>query len=131
MITINHIIFLYWNRQITQEQMLGYLKDIPPDITAEWIDDLVNRVPDAMLFATSGDRVDYPDGREMPREDIHERILQAARQFCIGGSIKNWQAGTAFRAKEAGLCEDWEYWTFGRIAHEMQQKVLAGKRKLY
>ena len=62
-----------------------------------------------MLFATSGDRVDYPDGREMPREDIHERILQAASQFCIDGSIKNWQAGTAFRAKETGLCEDWEY----------------------
>jgi len=131
MFTINHIIFLYWNHQITQEQMLEYLKDIPSDVTAKWIDDLVNRIPDAMLFATSSDRVDYPDDRNMPTEDIHERILQAARQFCIDGSIKNWQAGTAFQAKEAGLCEDWEYWTFERIAWEMQQKALAGKRKLY
>ena len=81
MFTINHIIFLYWNHQITQEQMLEYLKDIPSDVTAKWIDDLVNRIPDAMLFATSSDRVGYPDGRNMPTEDIYERILQAVR-YC-------------------------------------------------
>ena len=42
--TINHILFLYWNHQISRKQTLEYLADIPSDILAEWIDDLVNRV---------------------------------------------------------------------------------------
>lgn len=41
--TVNHILFLYWNHQISREQTLEYLADIPSDILAEWIYDLVNR----------------------------------------------------------------------------------------
>lgn len=128
---INHIIFLYWNHQITQEQMLKYLADIPSKILAEWIDDLVNRIERAMQFATQSDRLTYPEGRQLPEKDIHERILEAAKRFCIGGSIKHWTAGNTMDAKEAGLIEDYEYWTAVRIAEEMSTKAKAGKRKLY
>ena len=68
---INHIIFLYWNNQISQEQMLEYLQDVPPKILAKWIDSLVNRIDDAMKFATLSDRVEYPEGRVLPEKDIH------------------------------------------------------------
>ena len=54
---VNHILFLYWNHQISRKQTLEYLADIPSDILAEWIDDLVNRVNEAMSFATLADRL--------------------------------------------------------------------------
>lgn len=55
--TVNHILFLYWNHQISREQTLEYLADIPSDILAEWIYDLVNRVSEAMSLATLADRL--------------------------------------------------------------------------
>ena len=79
--TVNHILFLYWNHQISREQTLEYLADIPSDILAEWIDDLVNRVSEAMSLATLADRLDYPDGRPLPAGEIHERILEVAKRF--------------------------------------------------
>ena len=85
--TVNHILFLYWNHQISREQTLEYLADIPTNILAEWIDDLVNRVDEAMSLATLADRLDYPDGRPLPTVNIHERILEAAKRFCFKGSI--------------------------------------------
>ena len=83
--TVNHILFLYWNHQISREQTLEYLADIPTNILAEWIDDLVNRVDEAMSLATLADRLDYPDGRPLPTVNIHERILEAAKRFCFKG----------------------------------------------
>lgn len=128
---INHIIFLYWNNQISQEQMLEYLQDVPPKILAEWIDSLVNRIDDAMKFATLSDRVEYPEGRVLPEKDIHERILEAAKRFCLNGSIKNWTAGKVMEARAAGLIEDYEYWSAVRIADEMSRHAQSGKRKFY
>lgn len=81
--TVNHILFLYWNHQISQEQILEYLADIPSDILAKWIDDLVNRVNEAMSFATLADRLDYLDGRPLPAGEIHERILEVAKRFFL------------------------------------------------
>ena len=129
--TINHILFLYWNHQISRKQTLEYLADIPSDILAEWIDDLVNRVNEAMSFATLADRLDYPDGRPLPVGEIHGRILEAAKSFCFKGSIKNWTAGMTMKARDEGLIEDYEYWTAERIANDMAEKARAGKRKLY
>ena len=129
--TVNHILFLYWNHQISREQTLEYLADIPPAILAEWIYDLVNRVSEAMSLATLADRLDYPDGRLLPTTDIHERILEAAKRFCFKGSIKNWTVGMTMKVRDEGLIEDYEYWTAERIANDMAEKARAGKRKLY
>ena len=129
--TVNHILFLYWNHQISREQTLEYLADIPPAILAEWIYDLVNRVSEAMSLATLADRLDYPDGRLLPTIDIHERILEAAKRFCFKGSIKNWTVGMTMKVRDEGLIEDYEYWTAERIANDMAEKARAGKRKLY
>ena len=118
--TVNHILFLYWNHQISREQTLEYLADIPTNILAEWIDDLVNRVDEAMSLATLADRL-----------DIHERIHEAAKRFCFKGSIKNWTAGMTMKARDEGLIEDYEYWTAERIANDMAKKARIGKRKLY
>ncbi|NMD89130.1 hypothetical protein HF882_21325 [Victivallis vadensis] len=128
---INHILFLYWNHQISRKQTLEYLADIPSDIMAEWIDDLVNCVNGAMSFTTLTDRLDYPDGRLLPAGEIHERILEVAKRFCFKGSIKNWTAGMTMKARDEGLIEDYEYWTAERIANDMAEKARAGKRKLY
>lgn len=129
--TVNHILFLYWNHQISREQTLEYLADIPPAILAEWIYDLVNRVSEAMSLATLADRLDYPDGRLLPTIDIHERILEAAKRFCFKGSIKNWTVGMTMKVRDEGLIEDYEYWTAERIANDMAEKARAGKRKIY
>ena len=110
--TVNHILFLYWNHQISRGQTLEYLADIPPAILAEWIYDLVN-------------------GRLLPTIDIHERILEAAKRFCFKGSIKNWTVGMTMKVRDEGLIEDYEYWTAERIANDMAEKARAGKRKLY
>ena len=128
---VNHILFLYWNHQISRKQTLEYLADIPSDILAEWIDDLVNRVNEAMSFATLADRLDYPDGRPLPAGEIHERILEAAKRFCFKGSIKNWTAGMTMKARDAGLSQDNEYWTAERIATDMAETARTGKRQLY
>ena len=129
--TVNHILFLYWNHQISREQTLEYLADIPPAILAEWIYDLVNRVSEAMSLTTLADRLDYPDGRPLPTTDIHERILEAAKRFCFKGSIKNWTVGMTMKARDEELIEDYEYWTAERIANDMAEKARTGKRKLY
>jgi len=84
---INQIVFRYWNNQIEREQMLQHLQDVPSKDLAEWINDLLNRIPEAMRFATQDGRMEYDEHRDLPESNLHERIPDAATRLCPNGSM--------------------------------------------
>lgn len=84
-----------------------------------------------MSFATFADRPAYPGGRQLSTGDIHERLFETAKRFCLKRAIKSCTAGMTVKARDERLIEDYEYWTAERIANEMAKKARAGKRKLY
>lgn len=49
---INKQISLYWDNVISREEMLKHLNKVKKKDLVEWIDDIVNRVPEAMNFTT-------------------------------------------------------------------------------
>ena len=49
---INKQISLYWDNVISREEMLKHLNKVTKKNLVEWIDDIVNRVPEAMEFTT-------------------------------------------------------------------------------
>lgn len=49
---INKQISLYWDNVISREEMLKHLNKVKRKDLVEWIDDIVNRVPEAMNFTT-------------------------------------------------------------------------------
>jgi len=53
---INLLISLYWDNKISREDMITSLKDVSQEDLVEWIDNIVNHVPEAMNFATHGYR---------------------------------------------------------------------------
>ena len=50
---INQIIYLYWNKEIERDQMIQLLGNVSSQDLAECIDDLVNRIPEAMRLVIS------------------------------------------------------------------------------
>ncbi len=84
---INQIIFLFWDHQIEREQMLQYLQNVPSKDFAEWIDDLLNRVPEAMRFATQDGRMEHGEHRDLSKKNLHDRIQKAAKRICLNGSM--------------------------------------------
>lgn len=49
---IDRQISLYWDNVISREEMLKHLNKVKRKDLVEWIDDIVNRVPEAMNFTT-------------------------------------------------------------------------------
>lgn len=49
---INKQISLYWDNVISREEMLKHLNKVKKKDLVEWIDNIVNRVPEAMNFTT-------------------------------------------------------------------------------
>ena len=49
---INKQISLYWDNVISREEMLKHLNRVKKKNLVEWIDYIVNRVPEAMKFTT-------------------------------------------------------------------------------
>lgn len=49
---IDRQISLYWDNVISREEMLKHLNEVKRKDLVEWIDDIVNRVPEAMNFTT-------------------------------------------------------------------------------
>ena len=49
---IDRQISLYWDNVISREEMLKHLNKVKKKDLVEWIDNIVNRVPEAMNFTT-------------------------------------------------------------------------------
>ena len=49
---IDRQISLYWDNVISREEMLKHLNEVKRKDLVEWIDDIVNRVPEAINFTT-------------------------------------------------------------------------------
>ena len=49
---IDRQISLYWDNVISREEMLKHLNKVKRKDLVEWIDNIVNRVPEAMNFTT-------------------------------------------------------------------------------
>lgn len=49
---IDRQISLYWDNVISREEMLKHLNGAKKKNLVEWIDNIVNRVPEAMNFTT-------------------------------------------------------------------------------